>query len=130
MKPKKKKGTLQDHPVTLEEYKGYNQACDDFEPYLKTRLLNEDEVGFLVFQILQGYTPELAREEWTGKHYQNENKREATQVAKAIVAKFSKPEVDKAKIKHIIEKAEYERDWGTEENAEELSNLIAKESDA
>lgn len=52
-------------------------ACDAFLP-------DEDEIGFIVFKKLSGYSKDLAKEEWAGKYYKNKYKVLSGIIAKAI----------------------------------------------
>jgi len=50
--------------------------------------ISEGEVGFCLYKELRGCGEELAREEWTAKHSNNECKHKAVVLAKTITAKF------------------------------------------
>lgn len=55
----------------------------------KLEKLDVDEVGLWIFAGLMGYTFDLAKEEWSGKHYQKENKEKAYRIAKNICSRFA-----------------------------------------
>ena len=46
--------------------------------------LSVEKIGFLIFKEISGLSEELAREDWTAKHYQCTSKRKATETAQAI----------------------------------------------
>ena len=57
--------------------------------------IEEDEFGLFVYQLLRGCGKELAKEEWTAKHFQSECKNKATWLVKEITSCFTLPaEVD------------------------------------
>ena len=93
------------NPVGCSPEKGiyneaYNQARSacirSYEESRPLRELNEDELGYEIFYLLRVAPDgqrELAREEWTSKHFSSSAKDSVGKGAKFICSKFGVPEV-------------------------------------
>jgi hypothetical protein len=81
-----------EHPEKTEFITAISSAISLLQDYQKLReKIDVDELSFLIYKYETGLGEELARANWTAKHFQDKSKINSTPLAEQIVTYLQQP---------------------------------------